>query len=256
MLPLRTIAKLLAVLTATAPTAVQAANLTFVIPLTSALTNPSALPPSTHATLHASGTPLTAQLTRRNTFEFYDVPPGSYLLTVHCRDFSFESERVDVTTVAVGEDGEALADAGGQKEKIEVWQTFRGNEWDNKGEQRGKGIGKAVAEVRAVGAKAYYQEKGGFSPLAFLKSPMILMALFSLGIIVGLPYIMDNMDPETRAEFEQMQKEGPLGTGGNPAAQIQNFDLAGWMAGKGGGASGSTTPTTTHTQSGGSKKKR
>ena len=41
------------------------------------------------------------------------------------------------------------------------------------------------------------------------------------------------VDPETRAEFEEMQKKGALGSGGtNTAAQIQNFDLASWMAGK------------------------
>ena len=41
------------------------------------------------------------------------------------------------------------------------------------------------------------------------------------------------VDPETRAEFEDMQKKGALGSGGtNTAQQIQNFDLASWMAGK------------------------
>jgi hypothetical protein len=44
-----------------------------------------------------------------------------------------------------------------------------------------------------------------------------------------------SVDPETKAEFEEMQKSNPL-TGGagasNPAAQLQNFDLASWMAGK------------------------
>jgi hypothetical protein len=47
------------------------------------------------------------------------------------------------------------------------------------------------------------------------------------------------VDEETKAEFAEMQKQGPLGLGGgaggqgqNTAQQIQNFDLAGWMAGK------------------------
>jgi hypothetical protein len=46
------------------------------------------------------------------------------------------------------------------------------------------------------------------------------------------------VDEETKAEFAEMQKNGgPLGAvaGGqsaNTAQQIQNFDLAGWMAGK------------------------
>ena len=78
----------------------------------------------------------------------------------------------------------------------------------------------------------------------------MLMALFSMVLIFGMPYLMENssykfqarvmlntdtttVDPETKAEFEEMQKSGPLATAGsNPAEKLQNFDLAGWMAGK------------------------
>jgi hypothetical protein len=51
--------------------------------------------------------------------------------------------------------------------------------------------------------------------------------------------IPKTVDEETKAEFAEIQKQGPLGMGGasggagqNTAQQIQNFDLAGWMAGK------------------------
>jgi len=37
------------------------------------------------------------------------------------------------------------------------------------------------------------------------------------------------VDEETRAEFEEAQKKTPTV---NPAQALQNFDLAGWMAGK------------------------
>jgi hypothetical protein len=41
------------------------------------------------------------------------------------------------------------------------------------------------------------------------------------------------VDPETKAEFEEMQKNGVMGSGNTQTAQqIQNFDLASWMAGK------------------------
>lgn len=51
------------------------------------------------------------------------------------------------------------------------------------------------------------------------------------------------MDPDTKAEFEEMQKKGPLTGSQGAGAQMQNFDFASWMAGgKGadteGGASG------------------
>jgi len=63
---------------------------------------------------------------------------------------------------------------------------------------------------------------------------MILMALFSLVIIVGMPYLLENMDPESRAEFEEIQKSSPLANmnPSNPAGALGNFDFASWMAGR------------------------
>jgi len=78
---------------------------------------------------------------------------------------------------------------------------------------------------------------------------MILMAVVSMGLMFGMPKLMENstlsapptrmiadlciVDPEMKEEFEQMQKNGVLGSGNtDTASQIQNFDLASWMAGK------------------------
>jgi len=36
------------------------------------------------------------------------------------------------------------------------------------------------------------------------------------------------VDPDTKAEFEEMQAKSPV----NSVSDIQNFDLASWMAGK------------------------
>lgn len=49
-----------------------------------------------------------------------------------------------------------------------------------------------MIEARPLGTKSYYQDRGGFDALSFLKSPMILMALFSMGLIFGMPYLMEN----------------------------------------------------------------
>ncbi|EKG11192.1 hypothetical protein MPH_11663 [Macrophomina phaseolina MS6] len=130
---------LLSALLASVPAIVNAANLTFLIPPHPALlpAGASALPASTHATLHSAGPALSAPLRRDGSFVFVDVAPGSYLLSVHARDHHFEALRVDV-------EGE--------------------------------------------------------------------------------------VDEETRAEFEEMQKSSPLAK--NPATQLQNFDLASFLAGK------------------------
>lgn len=154
---------------------------------------------------------------------------------MHCRDYAFEPLRIDVEEEGEEEGG----GSGAKKERVRAWQTFVGNEWDNKGESRGEGGGGGgegdgvVIEVRPLGEKDFYQERQGFSPLSFLKNPMIIMAIVSMGLIFGMPKLMENMDPEMKEEFEEMQKNGVLGSGStNTAQQIQNFDLASWMAGK------------------------
>lgn len=56
-------------------------------------------------------------------------------------------------------------------------------------------------------------------------------------IVFGMPYLMDNMDPETRAEFEEAQKSSPMAglLAGGKGGAAQNFDAAGWLAGQGKG---------------------
>lgn len=147
---------------AVATNLVQAAQLTFTIPTSPLLTNPSTLPPSTRATLYKHNNSLSVPLSRRNTFEFSDVSPGSWLFTVQCRDYAFGPLRVDVETT-IGGDGDAEA----RREKVEVHQTFWGNEWRNKGERRGGAVAepgaqaRCIVEVKAERAKDYYMERAG-----------------------------------------------------------------------------------------------
>jgi hypothetical protein len=111
------------------------------------LPNPSTLPSSTNAVLSSVGPPLVAPITAANTFLFSSVPVGSYLLSVFSRDAIFEDLRVDVVKNETGESASS-------------WTTFRGNEWDNKGEVRGSGEGSSVQiEVRPLVSKDYYQER-------------------------------------------------------------------------------------------------
>jgi len=139
--------------------------LSLTLPPTALLPNPSLLPPSTHATLLGAGRTLTAPITRRNTFDFKRLTPGSYLLTFQCRDYTFAPLRVDVSSSPSNNEPDQVA---GQ-EKVEVWQTFWGNEWGNKGEYRGGGSVSTtragdeavMVEVRPERAKEYYSSRTG-----------------------------------------------------------------------------------------------
>lgn len=121
------------------------------------LPNPSLLPPSTRATLTTLGAALSAPLSTANTFVFRNVSRGSYLVDVHCLTQAFAPLRLDV-----------VSDAEGDEEKLAVqaWETYRGNDWGNKGEGvpvvaagDGEGDKGVVVEVRGLGGKGYFLER-------------------------------------------------------------------------------------------------
>lgn len=183
------------------------------------------------------------------------------------------------------------------REYVGSWTTFRGREWGNKGEQRGSGEAvvkgeeaKVFLQVLAEGGREYYASRQGcectlrdvemktidanlrvVSVMSMFSNPMILIAIFSLGLIVGMPYLLENsmffhllycegranedtVDPELREEFDAMQKnKGPVT---NPAAALQNFDLAGWMAGTSSAPADEPVAAIEEKKSGGGSKRR
>ncbi|PLN77088.1 hypothetical protein BDW42DRAFT_177510 [Aspergillus taichungensis] len=219
--------------------------LTVTIPPSNPLPNPNSLPAGTHATLtslpsssHPEGSSgqqhkSKAPLSRSGSFTFHALPksssPTSYLLDIRSAEYIFAPYRVDLSA-----DGTVLG----------IWETFRGNPWDNRGAEKfladvsAPGSGRDVTvEAKVLSRRGFYEERSTFSPLALFKNPMILLALVALGFTFGMPKLMENMDPEMRAEFEKQSRASPvsgaargaIGGGGGPA----NFDLAGWMAGTG-----------------------
>merc|ERR1712225_154866 len=137
--------------------------------------------------------------------------------------------RVDVS------EGKVVGAADSQAE-VQVWGTFRGNEWSNKGEVKEvkeveDRVGVWGFDVKCMGKKEYFIERTGFSPMSILKNPMILIAGVSMILVFGMPYIMDNMDDEMKAEFAESQKRSPLAGGQAAANPLQNFDAAAWLAG-------------------------
>jgi hypothetical protein len=192
-----------------------ATHLRISIPSSHQLPHPSTLPASTHATLTTLSNTYSAPLRFDNTFDFRNVSSGSYLIDVHCHTYAFAPLRVDVH-----EGVKALPGSEGVAE-VQVWGTFRGNEWSNKGEvvqvQQVEGkVGAWEFDVKVQGGKDYFIERAGcesskiallgirigllmrwniVSPLSLLKNPMILIAGVSMLIVFGMPYLMDNSTP-------------------------------------------------------------
>jgi O-acetylhomoserine/O-acetylserine sulfhydrylase len=147
------------------------------VPASHALANPNVLPASTRATLSALGVAsssdaLSAPLSVSNEFVFRGVAPGSYLLDVHCATHAFAPMRVDVDVVDPDSLGASPSGGGGKEDdgrtqknkkvllQVTAWETFRGNDWGNKGERAAalNVLGTAF-EVRCLGRKEYYMER-------------------------------------------------------------------------------------------------
>lgn len=133
-------------------------SLTLAVPASQYLPNPQALPPSTHATLTALGRPrYAAPLSVANAFVFHNVTPGSYLADVHSAAYGFAPLRVDVLE----------PETPAHRPAVRVWETHRGNEWANKGEEVVNAGGAAASSssgpsftVRCLGKKVFFQERG------------------------------------------------------------------------------------------------
>ena len=208
-----------------------AASLRVSIQPSNLLPNPSTLPASTHAVLTSdSGEPIRAVLKKDNHFDFTDIPTtGSHLLDIYSRDYVFAPYRIDITPAS---DSSHARIAG-------AWETFRGTKW----EDRGVALVAAPTEqldmsAKVLSQKNFYDERQGFSPMSLLKNPMMLMGVVALAFTFGMPKLLENMDPEMKAEYEEMQKNSPVSgltraiQGGGPASSAaESFDLAGYLAG-------------------------
>lgn len=215
-------------------TAVSAASLRVSILPSTLLPNPNTLPASTHATLTSgSGQPTRAVLKKGNFFDFPDIQTtGSHLLNIYSRDHIFAPYRIDISSSS---NSSKTAITG-------AWETYRGTRW----EDRGIALVAAPTEqldmtAKVLSSKTFYEQRQGFNPMSLLKNPMILMGIVALVFTFGMPKLMENMDPEMRAEYEEMQKKSPMGGlsramqgGGSGAAE--SFDLAGYLAGSGKGS--------------------
>ena len=201
---------------------VQASNL---------LPNPNVLPASTHAVLTSgTGEPIRTVLKKGNYFDFTDITTtGSHLLDIYSRDYVFAPYRIDISPSS---DSSNTLVAG-------AWETYRGTRW----EDRGVALVAAPTEqldmsAKVLSQKNFYDERQGFNPMSLLKNPMILMGVVALAFTFGMPKLLENMDPEMKAEYEEMQKKSPVSgltramQGGGPTSSAaESFDLAGYLAG-------------------------
>ncbi|KAJ7102216.1 hypothetical protein B0H15DRAFT_813707 [Mycena belliarum] len=122
-------------------------------------------------------------LLRDGAFSIPDVPAGTYVLSVVSHDFVFDQLRIDV-----------------------LESTF---------EARPYSVGTPLNPASPVllpqislaprSQHVYFVPIDSFNLLGMLQNPMMLMMVFGGVMVMAMPYLMKNMDPETMKEFKEQQ---------------------------------------------------
>lgn len=233
----------------------RAASVILKIQPSNVLPNPNALPPSTHATITApNGEVVQSSIRKDNTIILDPINTlGSHLLNIYSRDYLFASYRIDTN---LDPSSLSASDAANDEKAVLISfaaQLFPGTHWSDTGvsllpqnpapnpnspvEQRSLPVRSLTFAPRVIATRNFYEDRPAFNPLSLLKNPMILLGIVALAFTFGMPKLMENMDPEMRAEYEEMQKKGPTAAigramnGGTPSGG--DFDLAGYLAGSG-----------------------
>ncbi|KIY72136.1 hypothetical protein CYLTODRAFT_486539 [Cylindrobasidium torrendii FP15055 ss-10] len=126
-----------------------------------------------------------ANIIRNGTFTIYDVPEGVYIFSVLSHDFVFDEMRVDV-----------LADS-----LVEVRPYALATRLNPPAPR----LLSYPMMLFPRSRNAYFVQPESFDITSMLKSPMILMMLVTGGLVLGMPYLMKNMDPEQLEEFKEQQ---------------------------------------------------
>merc|ERR1719469_460056 len=110
------------------------------------------------------------------SFTFYDIPPGIHLLDVHSHQYAFSQIKIQLLPTSM--DSPSCI------------------------EYAYPGAPKTPADhplhLTAHATLEYFEKRPPFSLFKMLKSPMVLMMLFSVGMMVMMPSMMSNMDSEQK----------------------------------------------------------
>ncbi|KAI8334280.1 hypothetical protein BC941DRAFT_432564 [Chlamydoabsidia padenii] len=138
------------------------------------------------------------------SFIFTNVAPGSYLLEVNNIDYIFPKLRVDV-----------------KENVVEGAYAGLGVGWDK--------TGYSIPHPFVLRAKAdadYFMERQGFNVMGMFKNPMFLMLGFSAIMMLVMPKMLKNLDPEALQDATQSQADAQNLINDMPTSLSQMFAKA------------------------------
>eukprot|EP00538_Stauroneis_constricta_P006925 CAMPEP_0119565096 /NCGR_PEP_ID=MMETSP1352-20130426/28998_1 /TAXON_ID=265584 /ORGANISM="Stauroneis constricta, Strain CCMP1120" /LENGTH=226 /DNA_ID=CAMNT_0007613945 /DNA_START=8 /DNA_END=688 /DNA_ORIENTATION=+ len=120
------------------------------------------------------------------TFVIYNVGPGIHQLDIHSTEYHFAQVKLQILEDSM-DAPKCLQYAypGAMKQAI-----------------------KYPLVLQPLATYSYFEARKGFSIFVLLKNPMVLMMLFSVGLMVLMPKLMEGLEPEEKARMKaQMEAQ-------------------------------------------------
>ncbi|KAK7694566.1 hypothetical protein QCA50_001752 [Cerrena zonata] len=140
-------------------------------------------------------------VTRSGQFVIPEVPSGTYILSVMTHDYAFERLRIDVSDTDTLPEVRPYIPGTPLSPASPVTLPY-------------------PITLHPRGKYDFYAPQESFNIIAMFKSPMMLLMLFTGVMMLAMPYIMKNMDPEMLNEFKDRQAKMQ-----NIQSSIQNGDF-------------------------------
>ncbi|KAJ7357069.1 hypothetical protein DFH08DRAFT_850928 [Mycena albidolilacea] len=126
---------------------------------------------------------LNGSVLRDGSFSIPDVPAGTYILSVVSHDHAFDHLRIDVLESTFEVRPYSVGTPLNPASSIVLPQIS------------------LIARAKHV----YFVPVDSFNLVAMFQNPMMLMLLFGGVMVIAMPYLMKNMDPETMKDFKEQQ---------------------------------------------------
>jgi ER membrane protein complex subunit 7 len=129
------------------------------------------------------------------TFSIYNVPPGIHLLDVQSTTHHFSQVKIQLLKEAMSEPKcLEYAYPGANKQVLDC------------AKKDSTSSSSVHVTLTTVAMYDYFEKRSGFSIFSILKNPMILMMVFSVGIMYFMPQMMEGLDPEEKARMKKQME--------------------------------------------------
>ncbi|TFK30613.1 hypothetical protein FA15DRAFT_662618 [Coprinopsis marcescibilis] len=141
-------------------------------------------------------------VTRSGQFTIYGVPEGTYILHISSHDYAFDQLRIDVLSDSPTPEVRPYLPATPLNPPVKALLAY-------------------PITLSAKDRFAYFNPPQSFNIVSMLSNPMMLMMVFGGVMMLAMPYLMKNLDPEALASLE------PRSDQSHPTAEAQSAFASG-----------------------------